>query len=470
MSGFDFDNEDKPDISLLVEQYEDSLKRNRAAFFDQDDYESIVEYYEDRGLFEEALKVSEIALEQHPFSSILLIKRAQLFFQMKQCDQALELLDRAELFDASEIGIFLLRAEIFTFQSRYKEAIDILDSWESRAEAEDLPDLYLQFCDVYEDWGKYYEMFDYLQKCLRTDPGNDEALNRINYCTEIIQKFEESAAFHRELLDEDPYNFYAWYNLGCACRGLEQYDQAIEAFEYVTAIRDDADYAFQDIAELYHKTGQHQKALDVLKELCETFEADEEIYFLQGKCHEALGNMKMARYCFRKALHENPALSEVHYRIGETYKKEGLWEQAYQSFQKANDLEKEQYDFCLAMAEAALEIGEMEVGMDSCETAIDIFTKRHEAYILLAKILASGGDLETAEQIIQKGLEVCRTTVELEYAFCANLFMQHKYKEGENRLRTLLLDDAGASEALYYYCPELVDDPKIKAIIDDIGV
>ena len=46
-----------------------------------------------------------------------------------------------------------------------------------------------------------------------------------------------------------------------------------------------------------------------------------------------------------------------------------------------------------AMAEAALEIGEMEVGMDSCETAIDIFVKRHEAYILLAKILASGGAL-----------------------------------------------------------------------------
>jgi tetratricopeptide (TPR) repeat protein len=454
---------------MLVEQYENSVQANRAAFFDQDDYESIVEYYEERGAFEEALKVSETALEQHPFSSALLIKRAQLFFQMKQCAQALELLDRAELFDASEIGIYLLRAEIYTFQSRYQEAIDILDNWVGRAEGDDLPDVYLQFCDVYEDWGKYFEMYDHLVKCLQADPGNEEALNRMNYCVEITQKYTDSAAFHRDLIDEHPYNFYAWYNLGCAYRGLEELEKAIEAFEYVTAIHDDADYAYQDIAELYHKMGQHQKSLDVLKDLCETFEADEDIYYLQGKCHEELGNMKMSRYFFRKALHENPALSEVHYRIGETYKKEGLWEQAYQSFQKANELEKEQYDFCLAMAEAALEIGEMEVGMDSCETAIDIFVKRHEAYILLAKILASSGDQETAEQIILKGLEVCRTTIELEYAYCANLFMQRKMKEGENRLRELLQGDSGAIDMLYYFYPELEEDPKIQQIIVELG-
>ncbi len=41
----------------------------------------------------------------------------------------------------------------------------------------------------------------------------------------------------------------------------------------------------------------------------------------------------------------------------------------------------------LAMAEAALEIGETEVAIDACETAIDIFVKRHEAYFILSKIM-----------------------------------------------------------------------------------
>ncbi len=51
-------------------------------------------------------------------------------------------------------------------------------------------------------------------------------------------------------------------------------------------------------------------------------------FILQGQCYEALGEMKMARYCYRKAVHENPSLSEAYFRIGETYEHEGLWEQA----------------------------------------------------------------------------------------------------------------------------------------------
>jgi len=98
---------------------------------------------------------------------------------------------------------------------------------------------------------------------------------------------------------------------------MDEYEKAVDAFEYVLAINEDADFVYQDIAELHFKKGEFKKALVVLKEMTNDFDADDEIYFLQGKCHEALGDMKMARYCYRKAVHENPSLSEAYYRIGE---------------------------------------------------------------------------------------------------------------------------------------------------------
>ena len=233
-------------------------------------------------------------------------------------------------------------------------------------------------CDVYEDWEKYFEVYDCLVACLDIDPMNEEALNRFNFCIEITDRYEDSLPIHLNMIDENPYNYLAWYNLASTYRGMNLYEKSVDAFEYALAINDDDDFMFQELAELHFKNGQYQKSLDVIKDLCETFEADDEIYFLQGKCHEALGNNKMARYCFRKAVHDNPAMSEAYFRIGETYKIEGLWEQAYKSFQKANELEKEQYEFCLAMAEAALEIGESDVALDACETAIDLFMNRYE--------------------------------------------------------------------------------------------
>ena len=465
MSNFDFDNDNNINVAELIAQFEQSVKNDHTPFFDQDDFEAIVEYYEEKGQFEQAMLAVEKSLQQYPYSSILLIKKAQVYFELKQLNLALEILEKAEIYDSSEIGIYLLRAEIFTFQSRYKDAIDILEKLLETSERDDLADIYLQMCDVYEDWEKYFEVYDCLVACLKIEPNNEEALNRFNYCIEITDKYEESIPFHKKLIDINPYNEFAWYNLACSYRGVDEYENAIEAFEYVLAINDDADFVYQDIAELHFKKGEFVKALEVIKDMCNTFEADDEIYFLQGKCHEALGDMKMARYCYRKAVHDNPSLSDAYFRIGESYKHEGLWEQAYKSFQKANELEKEQYEFCLAMAEAAMEISETEVAIDACETAIDIFVKRYEAYFILAKLMALNSDTETAREILIKGAEVCKTTIELNYAICAIAFMENKPKEGEVLLRMLLEENFGAHQILFDFSEELRENVTIGNIL-----
>ncbi len=467
MSSFDFENEHSDNVSELVALYEEAVKQNKSPFFDQEAYEHIIEYYEEKGNFENALEVADRSLLQYPYSSALLLKKAQVHFELKQLIISLELLEKAEIYDATELGIFLLRAEIYTFQSKYQDAIDILEHLLQTAERDDLPEVYLQMCDVYEDWEKYEEVYKSLLACLALEPGNEEALNRLNYCIEITDKYEETISLHKQLIDINPYNHLAWYNLACSYRGIDAYEKAINAFEYVLAINEDADFVYQDIAELHFKHGAFDKALAVIKEMCDSFEADDEIYFLQGKCHEALGDMKMARYCYRKAVHDNPSLSEAYFRIGETYKHEGLWEQAYKSFQKANELEKEQYDFCLAMAEAALEIGELEVAIDACETAIDIFVKRHEAYFILAKIMASNGDSVTAKEILKKGIEVCKSSIELRFAMCALSFMDHQTKEGELLLRELLTENNTLHELLYDFSEALRDNTQISLILAD---
>jgi tetratricopeptide (TPR) repeat protein len=226
MSNFEFEHDDDQiNVSELVAQYEKSVNGEQAPFFDQDDYEVIIEYYEDMGRFEDALSVADRSLLQYPYSAMLLLKKAHIYFELKQLNPALELLDKAEIYDSSEIGIFLLRAEIFTFQSRYKEAITILHELLEKTEKEDLPDVYLQMCDVYEDWEKYYDVYSCLIECLKIDPNNEEALNRMNYCVEITDKFEDSIPFHLYLIDINPYNHFAWYNLACAYRGCNEYEK-----------------------------------------------------------------------------------------------------------------------------------------------------------------------------------------------------------------------------------------------------
>lgn len=312
----DFEDGSQQDIRLLVEQYEAARKHNRQLMLDQDAFEQLIDYYLDRNEMHRALDVADISLEQFPYSGALLLRKAELLFENKQLHAAFDTLDKAEIYDPSETGIYLLRAEILTFQSRYKEAITVLENLLETADKEDKIEVLLQLADVYEDWQRYDDVFKCLQQCLALEPNNEEALNRVNYCVEITQKYEESVTFHQQLIDEHPYSYMAWYNLACAYTGLELYEKAVEALEYVLAINEDATFCHHDIADLYHRMGRFEDALKELKEYHAKSEPDEEVYFLEGRCHEALGNLKMARYLYRKAIHIYPALHEAYYRMG----------------------------------------------------------------------------------------------------------------------------------------------------------
>lgn len=432
---------------------------------DQETFEALIDFYEMSGLMPQAMAACQKALEQHPFSSALLLRNAQLLFELKECDAALEQLEKAEICDSSETGIYLLRAEIYTFLSRYHEAIEILENLIRNADEVDLPDIYLQMADVYEDWEKYFEVFSCLVLCLQSDPDNEEALNRINYCMEITEKYEESRIFHEQLIEQRPYQEFAWYNLASALKGLQRYDEAIDALGYCLAINEDLNFAYQDMAELYIRKKEYNKAIETLKEYESRFQADEDIYFLKGQCHEYMNDIKMARYYYKKALHCNPNYSEAYYRIGDTYKSEDNWKQAGKFYQKAAEQEPEEYDYLLSAAEAAHVLQDAEQAIEMAERALEVSPVRFEAYLLMANVFLHAGDAETALELLDKGIQLCKNTIELQYARVGVLYYMGLRQDAVIQLMLLQSESPGKEIFMLYMCPEIEDDPQIADLL-----
>ena len=97
MSNFDFDNDNNINVAELIAQFEQSVKNDHTPFFDQDDFEAIVEYYEEKGQFEQAMLAVEKSLQQYQYSSILLIKKSQDYFELRQLNQKFEILHIVEI-------------------------------------------------------------------------------------------------------------------------------------------------------------------------------------------------------------------------------------------------------------------------------------------------------------------------------------------------------------------------------------
>lgn len=345
MMDHDFNEQDPTAIAELIEQFERYLKDNEYAYFDEESLELILEYYEMRNLNERAEAVIAFALEQNPFSSDFLVRKAEYLLNRKRYQEAMDTLDKAMLFDSREIDIYLLRSDIYAEQNKLTEAEAILLEALEIADEEDKDAVYAELSDIYEIQEQFDKAFDCLAKALTLNPSSEEALYKLAHIVDMTDRYDDSVSIHTGIIDKDPYAWLAWYNLGRAYIGLGLYEKAMEAFEYVMAIDEHFDLVYRDAADLYYRMEAFEKAISMFEIAHEKSGGYEDYSFRIGLCHERLNNFKSARFQYRKATRQDPFMHEAFFRIGETYRLEERLEPALVNYKKALQVDDTNEDY-----------------------------------------------------------------------------------------------------------------------------
>jgi tetratricopeptide (TPR) repeat protein len=107
----------------------------------EDAFERIIDYYDDLDDLAGAIDAADTGIGQHPYSSTLLIKKADLLISAKRYDEAHELLDRAEILDSNDIDIYILRTDAYLAQDLQERAVSLLEEAIHRFDGEDRIDL-----------------------------------------------------------------------------------------------------------------------------------------------------------------------------------------------------------------------------------------------------------------------------------------------------------------------------------------
>ncbi len=235
---FDFSD----DAQRSVERYEEMIRNEDQYFFDAQAFENIIDYYIDKSDPVKALQVIEYALNQHPYAAVFLVKQAQLFFVTDQTERAFLALQKAEMLEASEAEIYILRGNIYNSLERYSEALDNFQIALGFAETTD--EILLQIAYVYQNMLDYEQAIVYIKQSLEQNMENKDGLYELAFCYDILDKQEESIQFYQEYIDNDPYSYAAWYNLANSYHKLDLFEKAIDAYDYAILIKDnfDSDY------------------------------------------------------------------------------------------------------------------------------------------------------------------------------------------------------------------------------------
>ena len=350
--------EDREELKELLRQYQ-NLKQGRShSFLEEDAFERIIDYYDEKDDLPEALSATETGLAQFPYSSQLMIKKADLLLASRKYHQALEILETAELFDSNDINLYILKTDAYLALDQQQTAVELLQAALKLFEGEERLELLFELADVYDDYEEFDKVFDCLKLILEEEPNNEEALYKICFWTDFTGRNEESIRLHQNIIDEYPYNEIAWFNLAAAYQGLKLYEKAIDAYQYAVAIDEKFDYAYRNMGDAFLRLRKYKDAIEVLEKVLELTRPEDVIYEAIGHCYHRLGNFAQARFHYKKAVHLNPDDSKLHYKIAVTYLFEQQWQSAIKHLENAMRIHRNMPEYNLAMGQCKMHLEE----------------------------------------------------------------------------------------------------------------
>lgn len=430
----DFMDEEYDSMDKLLRQYEQVKNGEAAGMMDEESFERIIEYFFQNNNEEQAMLACDIARTYYPFSSSVLLLRAEILTQAQKYGQALKMLDEVDQYDQHNLDAVLLRADILVSQRKHDQAAQLLEIEYEYFEGKDQVEVLLELSDVYDESERFELVFDTLKRIISLDRRNEEALQKICFWAEFNEKLEESIQIHQNLTDEDPYNALAWFNLGSAYQGLKLYEKAIDAYEFCVAIDDTFEFAYRNMADAYMRLRWYEKALEVLEKHLEIAKAEDVIFEAMGYCWEKRKDFQKARHYYRQASNLSPQDDGIFFKIGETYAREKQWEKAVKSYSVALHLNKDNAAYCMAIGNCLMEMKVTNEALVCFLNAVRLKPGNKSTWVALIRGLYLSGYYSEAITQLNIARDHCGEKPEFFFYAAAVLIEQGKSKEGMQQL------------------------------------
>ncbi len=432
-------SQDRDLIRELLNQYDNLKKGRNSSFLEEEAFEKIINHFEENEDMAKALEASELAIERYPYSSNLLIKKADILLTNRQYRKALEILEQAALFDSSDINLYILKTDVYLAMDQQQKAVDLLKEALSLFEGEEKLELLFELADVYDDYEEFDKVFDCLKMILEQDPNNEEALYKICFWTDFTGRNEEGIRLHKQIIDDFPYNELAWFNLAAAYQGLKLYEKAVDAYLYAVTIEEKFDYAYRNMGDAYIRLRKYKEAIEALEKVTELAKPEDVIYEAIGHCYDRLKNYAQARFYYRKASHLNHEDSKLFYKIACTYFNEHQWESCVKQLENAMKLHKLQPEYNLLMGECKMELGLMKDAIQFFSNAVRIRPRNVSGWEALIRCLYKAVYLDEALEQADAALRVTNEKPIFLYYKAAILLAAAKTKEALLQLENAML-------------------------------
>jgi tetratricopeptide (TPR) repeat protein len=414
-----FGNINEEAIAAL-NRYEEMLKYNKNYYFDIYEFEYLIDYYNDLNDLEKAENLIEYALKIHPNTSSILLKKAQILISKGQHFNSLKLLKKLSLIEISDSNVFFLIGVVYSSLGEINSALSNFNKAVS-LEYEDIVDLQINIASTLQQIGHYDFAAEFYKSAHKNETDNTTVLFELAYCSEKLNKDQESIKYYKAYLAEDPFSKLAWYNLGNIYHKLESYGLAIEAFSFAVAIDPKYHHAMYQKAlnEVYNE--EYEDGIASFNEYLE-YEADSaSAFFHIGEAYAKLEKNKQALSYFEKSIELDNMYADAFY--GQAYILFSIkkFTDAYYSIKKAIKFDPEDPDFWHLSALINQKLGFESESEKAFKTALDLESSDAQIWIDYSNLVEGRKNLFKKINILSEAFEHLNDNAEINYRLAANL-------------------------------------------------
>ena len=450
----------------IIREFRELIHSKRIKFYDVDQFESIVDYFLNNQDYSYAKIAIDMAVDQHPFSVSLLLRKAELLFHYKKLHESLRLLNRLAQIETSNPDILITMGAVYSRMGESKNAIHSLKKALKLVDNAESDHIWEAIGYEYWELDEIENSIQAFQKSLLIQPQNQSLLERVFeiYLSEYSNRL--GLAFFMRLADKAPYNEDIWYYIASFQFGEQEFVDAKFSIELSLAVNDSQDHAYELLGNCCFELKEYSEAIDNYKCYLNKTRVSAQILTKIGECYELLGNIKYARFYFEKAIKLNPKYPDAYLGIGIVCNLEGRYEESLKSIRKAIRLNPKHNEYWHFLALCHGKFQEFERAIFSFEKSLELDAKQKITWLDLIDFLRDNCELESGMHTIEKALEQFPRDEDLLIRKTAFLFeLGNKNRALSTFETTLFKENTSFSKILNYY-PGIREIKEVKDLLE----
>ncbi|ARV13745.1 tetratricopeptide repeat protein [Polaribacter sp. SA4-12] len=450
-------------MSLL--KFESMLKTNAVYFFDLVEFEEIIIHYLDAGKHALAKKAVKLGLQQHPASVDLKLLQVEIYVFEDELDKAEMLLKIIERLEPNNDEVFIQKATISSKKGNHKEAIELLKK--ALTFTDDKVDVWSLLGMEYLYLDNFKNARLTFQKCVKVDFEDYSALYNVVYCFDMEKLHEEAITYLNAYVDINPYCEVAWHQLGRQYYILEDYEKALNAFDYAVIIDESFIGGYLEKAKTLEQLERYKEAIDNYLITLELDDATAFVCIRVGECYQRLGNFNEAITYYKKAVHEDPLLDKGWMMLTNIYFDNENYQKAAYYISKALKIEEDNAVYWRRYSEINLKQNFYEEAVTGFNKCLSLNDDALEIYIGLTDVLSFLGEFNGALNTLMKAHKTYKDSAEIEYRLAGLFFILNKEKYGFNHLVVALKIDYDYHIVLKELYPIVYENEKVQKLLID---